>query len=145
MPIFQKVAHNGYNVLPESRFIKRSLVARHRKAEKLIGKLPNIAKGYIDLAKVYIEKNNLRAALEIYNDRIQSMLSSLSFIDNKMNSSDNLTVDNDQQNSQRNNDDDGNASRKKLNGSHSVAVDKIVLPMILSNNKNNKWRRNSNI
>ena len=120
MPIFQKVANNAYDALSESRFIKRSLVARHRKAEKLIAKSLNIAKGYIDLAKVYIEKSNLRRTLEIYNHGIRSILSSSSsFIDNKINSNHNFIVDSNQHTSQHNNDGgDANIVRKKLNGSH---------------------------
>ncbi|KAI9278571.1 hypothetical protein BDA99DRAFT_531319 [Phascolomyces articulosus] len=73
MAIFQ----NAYDALPESRFIKRGLIARQRKAEKLIYKAPNTAKGYLDLAKTFIEQNNLRAALEVYDRGIESITSSL--------------------------------------------------------------------
>ncbi|KAI9246051.1 hypothetical protein BDA99DRAFT_576691 [Phascolomyces articulosus] len=77
MAIFQQVKNNAYDALPESRFIKRDLASRQRKAEKLIHKSPQIAKGYLGLAKVYTERNNLRAAIEVYNNGIDCISSSL--------------------------------------------------------------------
>ncbi|KAI9246079.1 hypothetical protein BDA99DRAFT_527406, partial [Phascolomyces articulosus] len=86
MPFFQQIRHNAYDILPESRFIKRGLNARQRKAEAYIRKSPKKAKGYLDLANVFIEQNNLRAAIEAYDNGIKCISTSLGIIYNSNNS-----------------------------------------------------------
>ncbi|KAI9278442.1 hypothetical protein BDA99DRAFT_600118 [Phascolomyces articulosus] len=77
MPLFQQIVHNVYDALPETRFIKRDIPARQRKAEKMIQKSPNKAKGYLELAKIYIEQNKLRTAIEVYDNGMKHITVSL--------------------------------------------------------------------
>ncbi|KAI9268880.1 hypothetical protein BDA99DRAFT_557665 [Phascolomyces articulosus] len=78
MPLFQYARNaiiSAYDAIPDSRFVKRSQASKHRQAEKLIRKSPYSAQGYFDSAQLYMEDNNLRAALKVYYAGIEALTS----------------------------------------------------------------------